>query len=82
MDHVTGNLFSLFCSTWRAVLKILWDYFWLKQEKVSKQVKQGLFTRKMEKRGQKEFLTTWECLNYKPERHVVVYICMVKISPQ
>ena len=33
MDDVTRNLFSLLCSTWRAVL---WNYFGLKQVKASK----------------------------------------------
>ena len=40
VDDVTGNLFTLFCSTWRVVLKMihwwLWDYFGLKQVKTSK----------------------------------------------
>ena len=30
MDDVTGNLFSLFCSTWRAVLKMCLRLFWIK----------------------------------------------------
>ena len=59
MDDVTGNLFNLFCSKWRAVLKILVRLFRIKQVKASKKVKQELFTRgKMEKGKQKEFLIT------------------------
>ena len=48
--------------------KCLWVYFGLKQVKSPKKVQQELITieRKMEKRGQKELLTTLECLtNYK-----------------
>ena len=59
MDDVTRNLFSLWCSTWRAVL---WNYFGLKQVKASKSLEKKF--RKMEKRTQKEPLTNWECLNY------------------
>ena len=38
VDDVTGNLFTLFCSTWLVVLIHwwLWDYFGLKQVKKSK----------------------------------------------
>ena len=45
MDDVTWNLFSLFCSTWRAVLKMFVRFsFGLKQVKSSKNVQQELFT--------------------------------------
>ena len=61
MDDVTGNLFSLFCSTWRTVLQ---DYIGLSTWKPRKQfTKSHSQTRKMVKRRQKEFLATWECLN-------------------
>ena len=47
MDDITRNLFSLFCSTWRAVLKMFVRFsFGLKQVKSSKKVQQELFTRK------------------------------------
>ena len=47
MDDITRNLFSLFCSTWRAVLKMFVRFsFGLKQVKSPKKVQQELFTRK------------------------------------
>ena len=69
MDDVTGKLFYLLCSTWRAVLNMLVRLFRIKQVKTWKPPKKFsrsyLQRRKMEKRRQKEFLTTWECLNCK-----------------
>ena len=67
MDDVTRNLFSLFCSTWRAVLKMFVRLFrikasWILWKKFNRSYLQET---KMEKRGQKELLTTLECLNYK-----------------
>ena len=57
MDDVTGNLFNLFCSKWRAVLKILVRLFRIKQVKASKKDKQELFTkRKNEERETKRVL--------------------------
>ena len=56
MDDVTRNLFSLFCSTWRAVLKMFVRFsFGLKQVKSLKKVQHEVITieTKMEKRGQK-----------------------------
>ena len=50
MDDVTRNLFSLFCSTWRAVLKMFMRLFRIKAS-------EAIQERKMEKRGQKELLT-------------------------
>ena len=44
MDDVTGNLFSLFCSTWRAVFKAFVRLFRIKQVKAWKKVKQEKFT--------------------------------------
>ena len=35
MNNVTGNLFSLLCSAWRAVLKMLVRLFRIKQVKAS-----------------------------------------------
>ena len=58
---VIENLFSLFCSKWRAVLKTFARLF---QIKVSES-RSYLQTRKMEKRIQKGLLTTWKCLNYR-----------------
>ena len=68
MDEVTRNLFSLFCSTWRAVLKMFVRLLRMKaSETLEKRstCRSYLQERKMEKRGQKELLTTLECLNYK-----------------
>jgi len=59
MDDVTGNLFSLFCSTWRAVLKMFMRLFQIKAVKASKKLsKSYLQRRKMEKRREKEPFTT------------------------
>ena len=58
---VIENLFSLFCSKWRAVLKTFARLF---QIKVSES-RSYLQRRKMEKRIQKGLLTTWKCLNYR-----------------
>ena len=50
MDDVRRNLFSLFCSTWLAVLKIFMRLFRIIAG-------EAIQERKMEKRGQKELLT-------------------------
>ena len=67
MDEVTRNLFSLFCSTWRAVLKMFVRLLRIKaSETLEKKFNRSyLQERKLEKRGQKKLLTTLECLNYK-----------------
>ena len=41
MDDVTGNVFSLFCSTWRAILKMFVRLTWIQaseslEKKISK----------------------------------------------
>ena len=46
LDDVRGNLFSLFCSIWRTVLKMFVRLFRIKQVKASKKVSQELFTKK------------------------------------
>ena len=60
MDDVTGNLFSLFCSTWRTVLKLFVRLFRIKvSESFEKKTYQELFTKnKMEKRREKELFYT------------------------
>ena len=62
----TQHLFSLFCSTWHAVLnvcEIISDWGkWKLRKKFSRSYLQR---RKMEKRRPKKLLTTWQCLNYK-----------------
>ena len=50
MDDVTRNLFSLFCSTWRTLLKMFMRLFRIIAS-------EAIQERKMEKRGQKELLT-------------------------
>ena len=67
MDEVTRNLFSLFCSTWRAVLKMFVRLLRIKASEIleKKFNRSYLQERKLEKRGQKKLLTTLECLNYK-----------------
>ena len=66
MDDVTGNLFSLFCSTWHGfenVCEIISDWGkWKLRKKFSRSY---LRRRKMEKGRPKKLLTTWQCLNYK-----------------
>ena len=52
MADVTGNLFSLFCPTWRWVLKMFVTLFRIKQAKASKKNQQELFTN--EKNGEAE----------------------------
>ena len=67
IDDVTRSLVCLFCSTWRAVLKMFVRLLrikasWILRKKFNRSYLQET---KMEKRGQKELLTTLECLNYK-----------------
>ena len=57
MDDVTGNLFSLFCSTWRAVLKMFMSLFRAKEsESLEKGLAGAIY--KEENRRQIEPLTT------------------------
>ena len=59
MNDVTEKLFSLFCSTWLAVLKMFLRLFRIRQMRALQNVQQELF--KKAKKGewrQKEFLTT------------------------
>ena len=65
MDDVTGNVFSLFCSTWRAILKMFVRLIWIqvsesREKKISKSYLHYLYykEKKMEKRRQKELFTT------------------------
>ena len=59
LDDVKGNLFSLFCSIWRTVLKMFVRLFRIKQVKASKKDY-------LEKRRQKDtdLLITWESLTW------------------
>ena len=67
MDDVTRNLFCLFFSTWCAVLKMFVRLFQIKASEIleKKFNKSYLQERKIKKQGQKELLTTLECLNHK-----------------
>ena len=66
MADVTENLFWLFCSTLRVVLKMFVRLFRVKASESLKKISRTyLQRRKMEKQRQKEPFTTWECLNYK-----------------
>ena len=65
MDDVTGNVFSLFCSTWRAILKMFVRLIWIQaSESREKKLARAICTiyitkkKKMEKRRQKELFTT------------------------
>ena len=67
LDDVTGNLFSLFCSIWRTVLKMFVRLFRIKQVKASKKFSRSfLQKRKVEKRRQKDtdFLITSKSLTW------------------
>ena len=55
MNNVTGNLFSLLCSAWWAVLKMFVRLFRIKQVKAS-----SLAGAIYKEEKQKEFLTIWE----------------------
>ena len=58
MDAVMGNLFYLFCRTWRAVLKMFARLFRIKQVKARKMFSRScLQVGKTEKPIQKELLT-------------------------
>ena len=61
MDDVRGNLFSLFCSTWRAVLKMFVRLFRIKaSESLEKKKLSKIYLqrRKWDKRKEKELFTT------------------------
>ena len=60
IDDVTGDLISLFCSTWRAVLKMFVRLFLIKaSENLEKSLGGAIYKkRKMEKPRQKELSTT------------------------
>ena len=52
MDDVTGNLFSLFCSTWRAVLKMFVRLFRIKaSESLQKNLARAVYKKE---NGEKE----------------------------
>ena len=58
MDDVTGNVFSLFCSTWRAILKMFVRLIWIqasesREKKISKSYLHYLYD-KEKKNGEKE----------------------------
>ena len=58
MDDVTGNVFSLFCSTWRAILKMFVRLIWIqasesREKKISKSYLHYLYY-KEKKNGEKE----------------------------
>ena len=67
IGDITGNLFFLFCSKRRAVLKLFVSLFRFKaSESLEKYLSRSYIQRKsMEKRRHKALLTTWERLNYK-----------------
>ena len=60
--------------------KCMWDFFRLSRWKPRKKLSRSYLQRKkMEKRRQKEFLTTWECLYYMQENFTTVAIvCRVR----
>ena len=61
-DDVTETLFSLFCPTWRAVLKLFASLFWIQQVNIKNIC---LKERKTKKPKKKEFFATLKCLNWK-----------------
>ena len=76
MADVTENLFWLFCSTLRVVLKMFVRLFWVKASESLKKISRSyLQRRKMEKQRQKEPFTTRECLNYKKSSQLLPLCC-------
>ena len=55
MDDVTGNLFSLFCSTWRAILK-MFVTFWIKASESleKKKIARAIYKEKKWRKGEKK----------------------------
>ena len=54
MDDVTGNVFSLFCSTWRAILKMFVRLIWIqasesREKKISKSYLHYLYYKEKKK---------------------------------
>ena len=43
MDDITGNLFSLFCSSWYVVLNMFETFFHIKQVKAKKKLSKSCF---------------------------------------
>ena len=70
MDDVTGNFLNLFCSKWRAVLKILVRLFRIKQVKASKKANQGLFTKRKNGERETKSLNYKKCLQQLPSHRV------------
>ena len=65
-DDVTGNLFSLFCSTWHAVLKMFVRLFRIvASEWFGKSLAGFIYKEEKWRNGEKKILTTCQCLNYK-----------------
>ena len=54
LDDVTGNLFSLFCSIWRTVLKMFVRLFRINQVKASKKSIAGTFYKEEMENGDKK----------------------------
>ena len=58
MDDVTENLFSLFCSTWRAILKMFVRLIWIKAseslEKLNSKSYLHYLQRKKWRKGEKK----------------------------
>ena len=53
LDDVTGNLFSLFCSTWRAVLKMFVRLFQI-SESLEKNVARAIYKEEKWRKGDKK----------------------------
>ena len=55
MDDVMGNLFSLFCSTWRAVLKMFVRLFQIKaSESIEKNLARDIYKEEKWRKGEKK----------------------------
>ena len=66
MDDVTGNLFSLFCSTRHAVLKMFVRLFRIEaSESFGKSLAGTIYKEEKWRNGDLKILTTGQCLNYK-----------------
>ena len=63
MDDVTGNVFSLFCSTWRAILKMFVRLIWIqasesREKKISKSYLHYLYYKEKSKKDYRQLVGT------------------------
>ena len=80
IDDVTGNLLSLFCSTWRAVLRMFLRLFRIKaNESLEKSLARAFY--KEEKWWNRDKKSSWPltgCLNYKKSSQQLPWCVMLR----